>query len=223
MNETDKRALEAYNNSIKKNPNYSEAYYDRGLYYHKKNELSDAVKDLEKAVSLDTKRAEWYFELANTYRDKNDFQNAATYFKFAISLDSLKKYPTATYLLANCNYQSQNYAGALTNYQEVQSLNLDSGMINFNNELGSTYLNLNKPDSALEYLHKAFLKDSTNGIIMYSIATSYFLKGNSDEALTWFEKAFQTGQFKQKMVKNDKLIANLRDDKRFKAFMKKYL
>ena len=223
MNETDQKALEAFDNSIKKNSNYAEAYYDRGLYYHKKKELSDAIKDMEKAVSLDTKHVDWYFELANTYRDKNDFQNAANYFKYTIGLDTLRKYPNAIYLLANCNYESQDYASALANYLKVQSLNLNSTIDNFNYELGNTYLNLNKPDSALEYLHKAFLKDSTNGNVLYSIATSHFLKGNPDEAFTWFEKAFQTGQLKQKMVKNDKLIANLRDDKRLKALMKRYL
>ena len=158
----------------------------------------------------------------NSYCLAAFFQNAAYFYHATTTKDTLKQYPGALYSLANANYELQNYPAAISDYLKVQSLQLDSSVRSFNYELGNIYLNLNKPDSALLYLQNAYVKDSTNGNIVYAIATAHLLKGKPDEALPLFEKAFITKQVNQSVVKKDKLIANLRDDKRFKALMKKY-
>jgi hypothetical protein len=47
-------------------------------------------------------------------------------------------------------------------------------------------------------------------------------KGKNDESLVWFDKSFQTKAVGYGEIKKDKLIANIRDDKKFKALLKKY-
>ncbi|MEO8771059.1 MAG: tetratricopeptide repeat protein [Ferruginibacter sp.] len=222
MNGADVRALNALKSAVKKNPNYDEAYYNIGLYYYTNKQLTDAITNMGKAISFNDKNAEWNYHLALAYQEKRDFQNAANNYNSTISLDSLKNYPKALYFLASCDYELQQYPAALTNYRKVQYFGLNSGINHFDYELGNVYLHLNKPDSALEYLHRAYLKDSADGNILYAIAVSQFQKGNKEVALIFFEKAFQTRQVDHKQIKNDQLIAILRDDKRFKALMKKY-
>ena len=90
------------------------------------------------------------------------------------------------------------------------------------NEIGNIYLNLGKYDSASDYLNRSYLKDSTNGAVLYSIASCYYLKGNIDESLIWFEKSFQTKMLEKSAVENDVLLASLKDDKRYKDLKKKY-
>ena len=57
---------------------------------------------------------------------------------------------------------------------------------------------------------------------MYGIGSSLFLKGKKEEALPWFEKSFQTKSIQSADIKKDKLIAGLKNEKDFKALMKKY-
>lgn len=222
INESDEKALEAFKNAVKKNPVYAEAYFNRGLYYHRKKELNNAIEDLENAVSFDGKNPSWNYELALTYQDKKDLSNAVKFYNLVMSQDSLKKYPVALYQAAVCNYELQDYNAALKNYHIIQSLGMDSGINKFNYELGNIYLNLNRTDSASLYLEKAYLQDSTNGNILYSMGIVQLQKSKQTDALAFFDKSFKTGQINQKQIKNDKLLAAFRDDKNFKFLIKKY-
>ena len=61
-------AIEDYNKAIKLNPNYSEAYYNRGnakkdlgILYKNIDYLEKAIKDFNKAIELNTYLSEAYF------------------------------------------------------------------------------------------------------------------------------------------------------------------
>lgn len=222
INEADEKALNAFKNAIKKNPAYAEAYFNKGLYYHKKNDLNYAIEDLIKSINMENKNASWYYELAQTYKDKGDFQNAKMHYTNTLSIDNLKNYPQALYLSGNCSYQLNDYNAALPVYQKVQTVSLDGLIQSFNYELGNIYLNLNKTDSAIKYIQKASLVDSTNGNIIYAAAVAQLQKGNQSEALRLFDNAFKTGKITKQQIKNDKMVANLKDDKNFKQLIKKY-
>jgi len=217
------KALAAFKNAVKKNPSLPEALYYRGLTFYKTNALADGITDMAKAISLDNKHYQWHYHLARAYQDKKDFQNAAISYNNCIKLDTLAKMPEAVYYRGYSNYELQNYPAALTDYTKIYLLVLNNPAITINNEMGNIYLNLNKYDSAYDYYNRAYLKDSAgNGIAMYGIGSALFLKGKPDDALVWFEKSFQTKKVNYNDIKKDKLIAGLRDDKRFKTLLKKY-
>lgn len=222
QNQTDERALNNYKEAIRSNANYAEGYFDRGMYYYTKNNLSDAIADMGKAVSLNDKRADWSYHLAKAYQEKKDLQNAANMYRITISKDSLKHFPDALYLMANIQYQQLNYPEALTSYQQVMSLGLNDSIPAFDYELGSIYLNTGKPDAALKHLQAAHEKDSSNAGITYALATALYLQGKQDESMTWFEQALKTKQLSSSFIKKDKLIADLRNQKKFKEMMNKY-
>ncbi|MEP7279990.1 MAG: tetratricopeptide repeat protein [Bacteroidota bacterium] len=217
------KALAAFKNAVKKNPAMAEALFYRGFAYYKTNELNDAISDMSKAISMDNRHYEWQYQLARAYQDKKDFQNAAVFFNNCIKLDSLSKLPEAVYYRGYSNYELQNYPAALTDYSKVYARVQQNPAIPVNNEMGNIFLNLNKYDSAYDYYNRSYLKDSTgNGIAMYGMGSALFLKGKADDALVWFEKSFQTKKVSYSDIKKDKLIAALRDDKRFKSLLKKY-
>ena len=222
ISEADEKALNAFKNAIKKNPAYAEAYFNKGLYHHKKNDLNDAIEDLIKSVNIENKNAAWDYELAQTYRDKADFGNARISYTNTLVIDNQKSYPQALYLSGNCSYQLNDYNAALPVYQKVQLAGLDGMIQSFNYELGNIYLNLNKTDSAIIYIQKASLVDSTNGKVIYASAVAQLQKGNQAEALRLFDNALKTGKISKQQIKNDKLVANFKDDKNFKQLIKKY-
>ena len=221
LNNFDK-AVPYFKTALKKNGSFAEAYYNLGYAYLKTNESAEAIANISKAVSMDNKHAAWYYFLGKSFMAKNQYQNGANAFSDCIHLDTLKQMPDALFLKGNCDMEVQNYSAALEDYLKFSAANPPVEMKTLDNEIGKSYLNLGKYDSAYTWYNKAYGLDSLNGITLYGLASSLALKGQTDEALTWFEKSFQTKMVGYNDIKKDKLIANIRDDKRFKSLLKKY-
>jgi tetratricopeptide (TPR) repeat protein len=216
------KALASFRNALKYHKDFAEALYYRGYTNFKKNELNDAIEDVNKALQLESGHKEWNYLLGKLYEAKKEYENAAYFFGNCVKLDSNVKYPDAIYLGGYCNYLIHNYANALPYYSKCLNLKIDSASPTFNNELGSIYLNLKKYDSSFFYYNKSYDKNAGDGIACYGIATTKLLQGKKDESLTWFEKSFSLNDPKYAEIKKDKLIADIRDDKRFKQLLKKY-
>lgn len=221
LNNFDK-AVPYFKTALKKNGSIAEVYYNLGYTYFKTNEPAEAITNISKAVSMDSKHAGWYYFLGKSYIAKNQFQNGANAFSDCINLDTLKQFPDAFFLKGNCDIEVQNYTAALDDYLKFPTGHPSVEVKTLDNEIGKTYLNLGKYDSAFTWYNKAYALDSLNGVTMYGLASSLALKGQTDEALVWFEKSFQTKMVGYNDIKKDKLIANIRDDKRFKSLLKKY-
>jgi len=207
--------------AIRLNKDYADAYYNRGYAYYKLNELSDAIEDLTKALSYDNKPT-WNFTLGEAYMAKADYENALHYYARTIGTDGKAVIPGAYYKKAYCAYQLQNYAGALPDYLKALELGLDTLSASFNNELATVYLNTGKYEQAIQFYNKTLQAEANEAAALYGVASSLYLNNKVDEALTWFEKVFQLKTLPYSTVKKDKLIAGIRDDKRFKALIKKY-
>lgn len=221
-NNTDK-AIEAGKNAIKKNNAFAEAYFNRGLAYHKAQKREDAIADYIKALSLDNKHPEWYYQLAQCQHEHKDYINAANNYAAVISSAPAGSFTEALYYRGQSNYFGGNYTAALPDYLNWETQSPDSLSKNFYYELGSIYLNTGRYDSASTCFNKALSTNKNDGFSMYGIATSYFLKGNTQNAMDWFEKSFQTKMIQPGEIKKDKLIGDLKNDKNFKALVKKYL
>lgn len=216
------KALNNAKNAVKNNKALAEAWFNRGRSYYKQNQLSDAIEDLNKAVSMMDNRYQWHYALAIAYQDKKDLSNAAIQYSACHQWDSMNKAPEAVYKQGFCLYSSGNYPGALPLYLQSQSLHLDTAIRSFDIELGAIYLNTGKYDSAYGIYNRVYQKDSTNGLAAYGIGISLALKGNSDGAIPWFERSFQTKALSYSDIKKDKLVADLRNNKKFKDLLKKY-
>ncbi|HWK04197.1 MAG TPA: tetratricopeptide repeat protein [Puia sp.] len=216
------KALENFKKAIGDNKNLVEAYFNRGHTYYKMGQLSNAIEDLTKSGSFGEEHAQWHYITGKAYQDKKDYTNASANYSKCIRLDTLSRFQDAIYYEGHCYYLAQNYTAALPAYSRALSLQLDTAVSSFNIEMGNVYLNTGKYDSAYLFYDKIYQKDSTNGLATYGIAATLVQKGKNEESLTWFDKSFQTKAVGYSEIKKDKLIANIRDDKKFKALLKKY-
>jgi tetratricopeptide (TPR) repeat protein len=216
------KALAAFKLSLKYNKDNAEALYYRGYTYYKTSQPSGAIEDVGKSLQLQPGHKERNFLMGEIYSSKKDYDNAARYFGYCIRLDSAVSIPDAIYLQGYSNYEMHNYTAALPNYTRCTELKIDSSKPSFNSELGNIYLNMHKYDSSYFYFNKALSRNAGDGIACYGIATTLLLQGKKEESFVWFEKSFSVKEPTYAEIKKDKLIENIRDDKRFKQLLKKY-
>lgn len=67
-------------------PDSSDVYLYRGVYYYHKKEFDHAVEDLEKALKLDNKNAYGYYYLGMIYSDKGQPDKMVEVFKMFLQL-----------------------------------------------------------------------------------------------------------------------------------------
>src|SRR6202035_4078912 len=70
------RALKAYDQAIRLDPNYSAAYGSRGFAYNDKKDYDRAIADLDQAIRLDPADAISYNNRGNSYFFKKDYDRA---------------------------------------------------------------------------------------------------------------------------------------------------
>ncbi len=216
------KAIDAYKSAIKKNNALDQAYYNIGMAYNKIGKPQDAIENINKAVSLNNKKTEWLYQLALYQQTYGDFSSAINNYNILITADTAYAFPNAIYYRGLAYYEAGDYNNALPDYIKYGSATRDSVPNTLQYQLGNIYLNLGRYDSAIVCFQKILSGDQANGSAMYGIGSSLFLKGKKEEALPWFEKSFQTKSIQSADVKKDKLIAGLKNEKDFKALMKKY-
>ena len=79
-------AIEHYSHAIELDPNYAEAYTNRGLAYQSKDEYDRAIRDHNKAINLNPNYAEAYFNRGGAYKGKDNWDHALADFTKAIEL-----------------------------------------------------------------------------------------------------------------------------------------
>ena len=218
------RALEALKNAVRYGKNNGKAYFNRGYAYFRLNQLKDAEDDLQKALSFQPTIALWCNILGEVYQQKGQYENAVGQFSKAIALDSSRQIAgQAYYHRGVCYAQLSDFNHALPDY--LISRNNPAGNYqphSFRMELGYIYLQLGKSDSAQVQYQEILQQDSSDAQAWYGLAVVYVQKNQFDQALPHFERAFGYRTIKYATVKKDKLIAGIRDDKRYKSLIKKY-
>jgi tetratricopeptide (TPR) repeat protein len=216
------KAMQSFKNALKKNSDYSEAYFNKGLTNYQLRKYDESISDILKAIDYETKNADWYYQLAKAYQVKKDFKNAVLNYTSCINNGKSHVIIDAVYNRGLCYYQAKQFDEALADYLKVQPAANDSLSKTFDRELATIYLHISKYDLAIAYFDKSLEKNSEDGYAMYGIACSMLAQENKEEALRWFEKSFRAKSFKYNDIKDDKFIAQIKRDKSFKALVKKY-
>ena len=80
-------AIERYSCAIKLNPNYTDAYNNRGVAYGKQDDCDRALANFDIAIDLNPNYAAAYYNRGGTYSDKGDYDLAITDYTKAIQLN----------------------------------------------------------------------------------------------------------------------------------------
>ena len=124
-----KGAILDYDKSIKLDPNYAKAIYNRGLSKHELEDYLEAIKDFDKAIELGYKNPNLYATRGlSNYKIKDYYEFLWDYDK-AIELD-----PNVAFYYVNRGVAKEmtfNTYGAITDYSEAISINPDYALAYF--------------------------------------------------------------------------------------------
>ncbi|MEO6670247.1 MAG: tetratricopeptide repeat protein [Ferruginibacter sp.] len=216
----DINALNSFKEAIKRKKDFAEGWYNAGIFYNRNNDINSAIKSFESAVSIDSKNTDYNKKLALSYLERGseaDLKKAMDCFNTALTATN---HSDIWFPMATCNLKQQNYSGALEYYHNVIADGLDGINKTFDYEIGYTYLNLGKVDSAMIYLQKEYLKDSSDDKSNLAYAIALWQKGNTEDSVRLFEKIIQAGKISKKEIKNERLMATIKNEDKLKSLLK---
>lgn len=118
LNEFEK-AINCFNEIIKLNKNFADAYYNLGIIYKKINKLEDAENNYTLCININPNKYEAYNNLGNIYKDRNDTERAINNYLKCLDINS-------NYLIG-----LQNFGVCLQNFSfSYQSNAIDKHIIN---------------------------------------------------------------------------------------------
>jgi Flp pilus assembly protein TadD len=162
-------AIAAYGKSIELNPEYTEAYVNRGVTYKALGKYKEALNDYDKAIKLNPQSAEAYNNRGDAYDEIDDYKQALNDYNKAIEINP--QYAGAYNNRGTTYVKLGNFDQAIKDYSKAIEINPQYAGA-YNNR-GTTYGKLKNFDQAMKDFNKAIELNP-------QLATSYFLRGVID-------------------------------------------
>jgi eukaryotic-like serine/threonine-protein kinase len=196
------KAIEYFEQAIKKDPNYALAYSGLADSYallniysgtQNKSTFPRARDAAIRALEIDPTLAEAHATLGYVrYNYEWDWAGAEKEFRKAIELNS--NYATAHQWYAEYLFYMERFDESLV---EIDlAYHLDPLSLIINSELGSPYLYRRQYDQAIEKYRQALELDPTFTIALYSLAVCYEQKSMFDEAIAEYRKIISASDSK---------------------------
>lgn len=113
--------LDSLSTLIVNNPENSNNYYRRALYFHEEGEYSQAVDDIQRALAIDSTVAEYHFIEGNIYYDDQQFKEAFESYQKTVKYDN--EHELAILKLCQIELVLQNYDLALEMVNKALKIN----------------------------------------------------------------------------------------------------
>ena len=145
------REIEDYNKAIALDPNYAQAYSNRGVAYYNKRQYDRGIEDLNKAIAINPNYAEAYNNRGIVYNNKGQYDRAIEDYNKAIALDPnyAKAYNNRGFAYAN----KGQYDRAIEDYNKA--IALDPNLAAAYSNRGIAYYNKKNMGRAISDLQKA--------------------------------------------------------------------
>ncbi len=195
-------AMAEYSQSLQLDPNLSEANLDLGNAYFTKGEYLHAAECFQRYTTLAPKDAAGFFMYSKALQSQRDTTLLAE--AIAASIKSLNLEPEndgAWYLLATLYRDTKQYRNSIMSFNRSLALSQADPARWY--EAGKVYVESGKQyqdakdtanargqlDSAVLYYKSAqTLGFGETDQLLYDIGTAYYLAGNYDEAISWFQQ-----------------------------------
>lgn len=129
-----------FTEAINLNPQFSEAYFHRGIARNAKSDFNGAMADFTEAIRLNQNYAEAFYHRGNIFRVKGDFRSAIAEYSAAIRLNA--QFVDAYYGRGVARQVIQDRKGAVEDYQKF--LDLGGGNLHRNQELVEDWIRMLK-------------------------------------------------------------------------------
>jgi tetratricopeptide (TPR) repeat protein len=156
--------------TIANTPATAEEYFNRGNAYKKQGNLTQAIADYTKAISMNSKHAKAYYNRGNTYGKQGNLIQAITDYTSVIEIDS-------QYAAAYCNrgnaYQTQgNFQQAIADYNKAIEINPD--IAGFYSNRGRAYQIQDNLHQAIVDYNKAIELNPNDNAVYYNRGLAYY-------------------------------------------------
>jgi len=170
--------------TIKTNKNVAIEYFELGNEYYNLAKYDKAVTYFSKSLEYNSNNYDTIINLILSYQKLNKYDNAENIiyknYKKTISDFSNK----LLLLLGNNFYLQGKYNLALKTYEEYLNINKTDSNCLFN--IGLSYLKLDEPDNAINYLLKAYDNKNDHIPSIYNIAEYYHSKKDYQKSINFF-------------------------------------
>ena len=179
------KAVGHYTEAIDLNPEYVDAYNNRGVAYRNKGEIDAAIQDYNKAIDLNSELAEAYNNRGNAYVNKGEIDAAIQDYNKAIDLNSEDANAYNNRGVAYVN--KGEIDAAIQDYNKAIDLNSEDADA-YNNR-GNAYVNKGEFDLAIQDFNKAIDLNPEYAKAYYNRGVAYAKKGEFDLAIQDYTKA----------------------------------
>jgi tetratricopeptide (TPR) repeat protein len=111
------QAISYFTKAIKINPDYVEAYFNRGNVYDSKGQYDQAIKDFNKILEINPNYVKAYQDLGIAHTEKGQYDQAISYFTKAIKINP--NYAEAYFSRGITYSRKGNYNQAVTDFTKT--------------------------------------------------------------------------------------------------------
>ncbi len=186
------QSLIHFNKSLEILPENKLSHYNSGLCYVQLGDTNNAIIRYKRAIELDSNYIMPVNNLGVLYQARQQFDNAQRYYEMALKIDPNAKTPVKNlgdlFIMKGIYYsQFGDNVQAMNAY--LKSMTYNSNNTFLLNNIASLYSSLNKNDSSLIYLKKAYLLEPQNLLVIQNIAAVSYLNKNYNQAIEYAQKA----------------------------------
>ncbi len=218
-----KEADTASHKAVELAPDLAEARASRGLAVYLTKNYEEAEKEFETAIGLDPKLFEAYYFYARACFQQGKLEEAAKLFEQACRVKP-EDYQAPTLL-------GMVYSGLRRKEDSLMAYRRGTHLAEKHLELhpddaralylGATGLcQLGERDRALAWARQALAIDPEEPSILYNVACTYALLGQTEEAIDCLEKVMERGHWYRGWAAKDPDLDSLRSKPRFQALLK---
>jgi tetratricopeptide (TPR) repeat protein len=194
-----RQSIKFYNEAIEKNPDFADAYNNRGLANYRIGNFQAALDDYNRAIEKDAVFWQAYFNRAEVRADLNDLKGSSE------DLSKIRPvYQDSTYYyvrLGNLQVKQSNLSSAQAAYEKALLLDpknaealTNRGVLFFNQkqyDLAKAYLLLqsSRPDDALKLIQQSIKLDDQNGWAHRNLGIYYLAKNQPAQAISALKEA----------------------------------
>ena len=186
------QSLIHFNKSLEILPENKLSHYNSGLCYVQLGDTNNAIIRYKRAIELDSNYIMPVNNLGVLYQARQQFDNAQRYYEIALKIDPNAKTPVKNLgdlFIMKGIYYSQLGDNVKEMNAYLKSMTYNSNNTFLLNNIASLYSSLNKNDSSLIYLKKAYLLEPQNLLVIQNIAAVSYLNKNYNQAIEYAQKA----------------------------------
>jgi adenylate cyclase len=218
------RAQEASQRAVELDPDSAEAHASRGIALSISKRYAEAEEEFETAIRLNPKLFEAHYFYARDSYAQGKFERAAELFARASAVNpSDYQSPTFQYMaLKELGRSEEATAASFRAYLAAEKhleTHPDDARAMY---LGASALvEIGEFEKGKAWAERALDTDRNEPAVLYNVACAYSLMGEPERALALLEEAIDNGFGYRAWLEHDNTLANLREQPRFQALLKR--